>query len=142
MTRVILGRLALPDAKDLLVNRDQVDKARIAAARARELQDRLNGAVDAYGAGVIDLAELSGLRSQSSPRSSEAQAEASTPSRAKVLGDLVSRDPAEVWASLSDESAAGRGGAPGRRDDLADAARTRLRPGVGANRMENVIVAR
>jgi hypothetical protein len=25
------------------------------------------------------------------------------PSRAKALGDLVSRDPGEVWASLSDE---------------------------------------
>jgi site-specific DNA recombinase len=103
VTRVILGRLGLPDAKDLLVNRDQVDKARIAVARARELQDRLDGAVDAFGAGVIDLAELIRIKKSIKPQIDEAQAEASVPSRAKVLGDLVSRDPAEVWVSLSDE---------------------------------------
>jgi hypothetical protein len=103
VTRVILGRLALSDAKDLLVNGDELDKARIAADRARELQDRLNGAVDAYGAGAIDLAELIRIKKSIRPQIDEAQAEASTPSRAKVLGDLVSRDPVEVWASMSDE---------------------------------------
>jgi site-specific DNA recombinase len=103
VTRVILGRLALPDAKDLLVNRDQVGRARIAAARALELEDRLNGAVDAYGAGAIDLAELIRIKKSIKPQIERAQAEASVPSRAKALGDLVSRDPGEVWASLSDE---------------------------------------
>jgi hypothetical protein len=100
---VILGRLSLPDAKDLLVSGDQVDKARIAAARAQELQDRLNGAVDAYGEGVIDLTELIRIRKSIKPKIEQAQADASVPSRAKVLGDLVSRDPAEVWASMSDD---------------------------------------
>jgi site-specific DNA recombinase len=103
VTRVILGRLALPDAKDLLVNADQVDKARIAAARARELQDRLNAAVDAYGGGRLDLSELLRIKQSIKPKIEEAEAEASVPSRAKVLGELVSRDPVEVWASISDE---------------------------------------
>jgi DNA invertase Pin-like site-specific DNA recombinase len=102
VTRVILARLAKPDAKDLLVDGGQADKAQAAAWRVQELQDRLNDAAEAYAAGVITMAQLTTINTTIKPKLEEAQAEAASPSRAKVLGDLViSRDPAEVWEMLS-----------------------------------------
>jgi hypothetical protein len=101
VTHVILARLALPDAQELLAERGHADKAQAAAQRVQELQDRLNGAADGYAAGIIPMSQLTRINASIRPMLEQAQAEAASPSRAKVLGELVSRDPAEVWQGMS-----------------------------------------
>jgi site-specific DNA recombinase len=101
VTRVILARLALPDASDLLAEPDRADKAKAAAWRVQELGDRLNDAAGAYAAGVLTMAQLTTINAAVKPQLEEAQAEAASPDRSKVLGDLVSRDPAQVWQEIS-----------------------------------------
>jgi site-specific DNA recombinase len=99
---VILARLALPDAGKLLADRSRSDTTEAAARRAQELQDRLRDAAEAYAAGAVTLAQLTAINAVIKPELEEAQAEAASPSRAKVLGDLVAGpDPAEVWEKLS-----------------------------------------
>jgi site-specific DNA recombinase len=102
VTQVILARLALPDAKTLLVDHGRADKAETAARLAQELQDRLRDAAEAFAAGTITMAQLTTINGVVKPKLEQAQAEAASPSRAKVLGGLVaSRSPAEVWEGLS-----------------------------------------
>jgi hypothetical protein len=101
VTRVVLARLAKPDAKGLLVDHGVADKAAAAAWRVQELQDRLSDAAEAYAAGVVTMAQLATINASLKPKLEQAQAEAASPSRAKVLGELVSRDPAEVWQGMS-----------------------------------------
>jgi DNA invertase Pin-like site-specific DNA recombinase len=101
VTRVILARLAQPDAKDLLVDRGQADTAQAAAWRVQELQDRLNDAAEAYAAGVVTMAQLTTINASLKPKLEQAQKEAASPNREKVLGELVSREPAEVWQGMS-----------------------------------------
>jgi hypothetical protein len=101
VTRVILARLALPDAQDLLVESSRVDAAHAAAVRIQELQDRLKEAADAYAAGVITMAQLTRINAALMPSLDEAQVAAASPSRAQVLGERVSRDPSEVWQRMS-----------------------------------------
>jgi site-specific DNA recombinase len=102
VTQVILARLALPDAKDLLVDRGQANKAQAAGWRVQELQARLNDAAEAFAAGAITMAQLTTINTSIRPKLEEAQTEAASPSRTKVLGDLVaSRDPAKVWDEIS-----------------------------------------
>jgi site-specific DNA recombinase len=101
VTRVILARLALPDAQDLLVESSRVDAAHAAAVRIQELQDRLKEAADAYAAGVITMAQLTRINAALMPSLDEAKIAAASPSRAQVLGELVSRDPSEVWQRMS-----------------------------------------
>lgn len=102
ITRIILGRVAMPDAADLLVERDQIDQAQAAASRIYELQDRLNDAAQAFAAGTITMAQLTTINASVRPLLEAAQTEAATPSRAKVLGDLVTaKDPATVWEQMT-----------------------------------------
>jgi DNA invertase Pin-like site-specific DNA recombinase len=101
VTRVILARLALPDAKDLLVDRSQVDKARLAAAEVQHLQDRMKDAAEAYGAGKITMVQLTTINAAIMPGLEKAKAGAASPDRSKVLGDLVGRNPAEVWQEIT-----------------------------------------
>ena len=104
MTRVIIGRLALPDAAELLVEPDRADQAQAAAARVQELQDRLNDAAEAYAAGTVTLAQLTTINAAVRPKLDEAQTDAASPSRAKVLSDLVdATDPATVWERMTPE---------------------------------------
>lgn len=102
VTRAILRRIAMPDAADLLVEHDRIDQAQAAASRILELQDRLNDAAQAYAAGAITMAQLTTINTSVRPLLEAAQTEASTPSRAKVLGDLVNaKDPVTVWEQLT-----------------------------------------
>jgi DNA invertase Pin-like site-specific DNA recombinase len=104
VTRVILARLSLPDAQGLLAHPDRSDKAKAAAQKTGELQNRLHDAAEAYAAGAITMAQLTTINAAVKPQLEQAQAEAASPRRAKVLGDLVaSRDPAQVWEELSPE---------------------------------------
>ncbi len=104
VTRLILARLALPDAVDLLVEPDRADQARAAAIRVQELQDRLNDAAEAYAAGALTLAQMTTINTALRPQIEEAQASVATPDRAKVLRDLVSaEDPAAVWEAMTPE---------------------------------------
>jgi hypothetical protein len=102
VTAVILARLKRPDARQLLAHPGRSDKTEAAARRAQELQDRLHDAAEAYAAGAITMAQLTTINAAVKPKLEEAQAEAASPSRAKVLGELVaSRDPRQVWDELS-----------------------------------------
>ena len=107
VTRVILARLALPDATDLLADRGRVDYARKAARQVQTLQDRLNDAAEAYAAGSITLAQMTTISAAVRPKLGQAQLEAASPSRSKVLGELVAaREPEAVWACSAATSAA------------------------------------
>jgi len=101
VTRVIIGRLGLPDAAALLVEPDRADEAAAAAGRVQELQDRLNDAAQAYAAGTVTLAQLTTINAAVRPKLDEAQIAAASPSRARVLGDLVGTDPAAVWEQMT-----------------------------------------
>ena len=101
VTRVVLARLSRPDARHLLVEPDDTDHARKAAERAAELEQRLQDAAEAYAAGTITLAQLTRINATLRPKLEMAQAEAATPARSHVLGELVeAADPAEVWEAL------------------------------------------
>ena len=105
VTRVILARLALPDARELLAEPGKADKAEAAARKMQELRDRLDEAAAAYAAGIIDMEQLTKINGAIKPKLAEAQTTAASPSRSKVLGSLLeaSKTPAEVWAALSPE---------------------------------------
>jgi hypothetical protein len=103
VTQVVLARLSLPDAKNLLVEPDRVDEAEVAAWRAQELQNRLHEAAEAYAGGAITMAQLSTINASIIPKLEEAQERAASPSRSRLLGDLVFLDPAEVWGQLAPE---------------------------------------
>jgi site-specific DNA recombinase len=100
--RVIVGRMAMADAADLLAEPDRADAAHAAAERVQELQDRLRDAAEAYAAEAIDLAQLTAITAALRPKLDEAQTTAASPSRAKVLGELVeSDDPAAMWEAMT-----------------------------------------
>lgn len=102
VTRLIVGRLAQPDAADLLTEPDRVSEAQAAAELIQELQDRLTDAAEAYGAGTITLAQMTTITAALRPRIDEAQTVAASPNRAKVLGDLVTAsDPAIAWENMT-----------------------------------------
>jgi site-specific DNA recombinase len=102
--RVILARLAMADARDLLAEPKYVDEAAAAARKIQQLRDRLDEAAAAYAAGVIDMGQLTKINGAIKPKLAVAQTTAASPSRSKVLGELVStRAPAEVWEQLSPE---------------------------------------
>jgi DNA invertase Pin-like site-specific DNA recombinase len=102
VTQVILARLSRPDARELLVRPTRSDKTEAAVREAQELQDRLHDAAEGYAAGAITMAQLTTINAAIKPKLEKAQAEAASPSRAKVIGDLVaSRDPREVWERIS-----------------------------------------
>lgn len=102
VTRVIVGRLGLPDAAELLAEPDRADRAQAAARRVQALSDRLNDAAEAYAAGTITLAQMTTINAALRPKLDAAQTDAASPSRAKVLGDLVAAtDPATVWEAMT-----------------------------------------
>lgn len=100
--RVIVGRLSRPDATELLAEPERVARARVAARRVQELQDRLHDAAEAYGAEKMSLAQLTTINASLRPKLEAAQTEASSPDRQRILGDVVSAlDPAAAWEQLS-----------------------------------------
>ena len=99
--RIIVGRLSMPDAADLMVEPGRADKAQAAARRVTELQARLDDAADAYGAETITLAQLTKINAALRPKLEVAQSESVSPDRAKILGDLVTGDPDKVWESMA-----------------------------------------
>jgi DNA invertase Pin-like site-specific DNA recombinase len=103
--RVILARLALPDARDLLAEPDLIDEGKAAARKVQQLRDRLDGAAAAYAAGVIDMEQLTKINGAIKPQLAQAQTTAASPSRSKVLGSFyqIGRTPSEVWEQLSPE---------------------------------------
>jgi site-specific DNA recombinase len=103
VTRVIVGRLAQPDAADLLAEPEHADNAQAAAREIQQLRDRLDEAAAAYAAGVIDMDQLQTINAAIKPKLAKAQTVAASPSRSRVLGGLASRDPAKVWASMTPE---------------------------------------
>lgn len=104
VTDLLLARLSMPDAADLLIEPDRADEARAAAALVQELQDRLTDAAEAYAGGMITLAQLTTINAAIEPRITEAMQDAASPSRVKVLDGIVdAADPAKVWETLAPE---------------------------------------
>jgi len=106
VTQVILARLAMPDARDLLAEPKLIDESKAAAVEIQKLRDRLDEAAAAYAAGVIDMEQLTMINGAIKPQLAKAQTTAASPSRSKVLGEFysgVNRDPAVVWAQLPPE---------------------------------------
>ncbi|OBG78680.1 recombinase family protein [Mycobacterium sp. E3305] len=102
VTRIILARLALPDAVELLAETDRADQAHAAAARVQELHDRLNDAAEAYAAGAITLAQMTTINAALRPKLDQAQTDAASPDRTRVLGGLVkTTDPATMWERMT-----------------------------------------
>lgn len=99
---VIVGRLAMPDAAALRAEPCRASQAQAAARRVQQLQDRLTDAAEAYAAETITLAQLTTINASLRPKLDAAKAEAATPSRAKILDELIdSDDPHTVWEQLS-----------------------------------------
>jgi len=104
VSRVVLARLALPDARELLAAPGEADGAAAAMAEAQVLQARLAEAAEAFAAGVLTLGQLTTINATVRPKLAEAEGRAASPDRSKVLGSLAGApDPAEVWESLSPE---------------------------------------
>ena len=99
---LVVGRLSMPDAADLLVDPGQADRGRAAAHRVQELQDRLHDAAEAYAAESITLGQLTTINAALRPKLEAAQVEASSPDRARVLGGVVgAEDSGVAWERLS-----------------------------------------
>uniref|UniRef100_A0A5Q5BMG6 Recombinase n=1 Tax=Mycobacterium sp. (strain MCS) TaxID=164756 RepID=A0A5Q5BMG6_MYCSS len=102
VTHVVIGRLAMDDAAALLVEPERKDDAHAAAGRIDEIQQRLGAAASAFAAGAITLPQLTIITAELRPQLDEAQTAAASPSREKVLGDLVkAKDPAAVWEAMT-----------------------------------------
>jgi DNA invertase Pin-like site-specific DNA recombinase len=103
VTRVVVGRLSMDDASDLLAEPTRADAARVAAVRAQELLERLNDAAQAYARRTISLAQLEVINAALRPEIEAAQDDSVSPAnRSEILCDLVgAADPAVVWEKLS-----------------------------------------
>jgi DNA invertase Pin-like site-specific DNA recombinase len=98
---IIVGRLSMPDAADLMVEPGRADKAQAAARRVAVLQARMDDAAEGFAAGNITMAQLTKINAAVRPELEAAQSESVSPDRAKILGDLVTGDPAKVWESMA-----------------------------------------
>lgn len=98
---LVIGRLAMPDAIDLLAGDDR--QAREAMEQARALRDRLDLAADEYAEGRITAQQLSRITARLQPEIEAAEAMAQR-ARSSVsvdlLRDLGGKAAAERWDAL------------------------------------------
>jgi site-specific DNA recombinase len=96
---VVLGRLARPDAADLLAPSRRPERAQ-AAEEARSLRARLDNAADDYADGKIDARQLERITARLRPRLTDAEARARTVDDYPLLDGLVGQERArEVWGT-------------------------------------------
>lgn len=100
VTRVIVGRLGMPDAIGLLAVDDQ--EAERAAREVAELRARLDRLADDYADGILDRDQMRRASERMRPRLAEAEARARRTSthQADVLAGLIGPDVAERWEAL------------------------------------------
>ncbi len=101
VTAVVLGRLARPDAVNLL-NPDNSADRREAIAEADGLRARLDTAADDYADGKIDARQLERISARLRPQIDATEARARVVDDSPLLDGLAANDQAAaVWESLS-----------------------------------------
>ncbi len=99
VTRIVVGRLAQPDAVAALARSDGAE-AQQAADHAEAVRSRLDVAADAYAAGEIDGQQLKRITGRLRPELDRWQQVARAATTAPDLIDLASPDIAQRWESL------------------------------------------
>ncbi len=102
VTAIILGRLAKPDAAQLLHAPDDVPARQAALKDADKVRDRLNEAADMFSQGLIDAPQLKTITGKLRPRLAELEAAAAPPpERARAFGGLIgAKDVAAAWGAM------------------------------------------
>lgn len=101
VTRVLLARLAKPDAVDLLAPQDGGERQR-AAEEAQGLRARLDRAADDYADGKIDARQLERITARLRPQIEAAEARARVVDDSPLLDGLLGNErAATVWGRLS-----------------------------------------
>ncbi len=100
VTRIVLGRLARPDAGDLVHTDDSAEKA--AADEALILHGRLDEAAQHFADGVIDGRQLRTIADSLRPRIEGLERRSVSSRRGQILADLVGHGDAigGVWQGL------------------------------------------
>jgi hypothetical protein len=101
VSRVVVARLARPDAVDLFAP-DTSDVRRAAAEEVQVLRARLDNAADDYADGKIDARQLERITARLRPAVATAEARARAVDDAPLLSDLLGvADVETAWRSLS-----------------------------------------
>lgn len=101
VTEIVLRRLAMPDALDLL-SPSRRDERSQAAEEARSLRARLDTAADQFADGTIDARQLERITARLRPQLAAAEARARTVDDYPLLEGLVGNERArEVWETRS-----------------------------------------
>src|SRR4051794_10517666 len=97
VTEVVLGRLARPDAADLLAPFRRPERAQ-AAEEARSLRARLDTAADDYADGKIDARQLERITARLRPKLTDAEERARVVDDSALLDGLIGQERArEAW---------------------------------------------
>jgi len=99
VTRIVITRLARPDAAGLFTRPDD-DTARQAREQAEATRARLDLAADSYAAGDIDARQLARITTRLRPELDRHEQAARDASSAPDLLDLAAPDIAERWEGL------------------------------------------
>ncbi|MGH3639186.1 MAG: recombinase family protein [Mycobacterium sp.] len=102
LARVIIGRLAMPDALDWLLGDDEL--ARQWAKKCDELQGRLDEAADSQADGKIDIRQLERITARLRPQLEAAQRERDTAMRSldvETLRPLAGPEAEKCWEAMS-----------------------------------------
>ncbi len=102
VVRVVLGRLAMPDALDWLIGDDE--RARTLARRCDELQGRLDEAADSQADGKITTGQLERITARIAPQLEAARRERDAELRAldvEVLRPLAGPEAAQRWDAMT-----------------------------------------
>lgn len=100
VSRVVIGRLEMPDALSLLAVDDGA--AEVAAREAAELRARLERLTDDYADGILDRDGMKRAAERIRPRLAEAEARARRTSShaADVLADIIGSGASHRWEAL------------------------------------------
>jgi site-specific DNA recombinase len=99
VTRLVVARLALPDAAAALA-RDDGDQAQEAREKAAALRARLDLAADSYAEGDIDSRQLTRITSRLRPEMEQWELASRAATTAPDLRDLAAPDIAQRWDRL------------------------------------------
>jgi len=101
VVRIVVGRLARPDAVDLFTPAARSDDVREAAAAAATLRARVDNAADDYADGRIDRRQLERITARLRPQIDVAEARASIVDDAPLLAGLLGADDVRAaWDAL------------------------------------------
>ncbi|OBG51475.1 recombinase family protein [Mycolicibacterium fortuitum] len=101
VARVVIGRLAQPDALDWLLGDDE--QAQRSAQRCEEIQRRLDDAADSYADGRIDTRQLERITARLTPELEAARHERDAAVRSldlEVLRPLAGPEAAACWEAM------------------------------------------